>query len=249
MELMFPLLAILTVGLLCILVLLLKLYRQGKWQLHHLEKLRPPPLLLQQQAEGRAYLHGLLQWDQNMLPPLGGWAASADMLIVLAETMLANRPQRIVEFGSGVTTLVLLRCIELNRTGHLTSFDNDAHFAGVVERRAARLGYSHRVDVVALKDADPLGWPGRWYDHPPFQPGIDLIVIDGPPVLNHEQTRGGAESTFAALSPGGVILLDDANRWGERAIADRWRREHPGIRFDYLDLEKGLLIGHKVDAQ
>jgi predicted O-methyltransferase YrrM len=54
---------------------------------------------------------------------------------------------------------------------------------------------------------------------------------------------------FPLLRPGGMILLDDASRPGERVVAGRWRKDHRNIEF-ILDTAgaKGTLIGRKQPA-
>ncbi|WP_208596217.1 hypothetical protein [Vreelandella aquamarina] len=44
---------------------------------------------------------------KGQLPPLRGWATSPDVLLRLHAHIMATRPQVIVEFGSGASTLVI----------------------------------------------------------------------------------------------------------------------------------------------
>ena len=78
---------------------------------------------------------------------------------------------------------------------------------------------------------------------------IDLIIIDGPPWTVHPLVRGAAERLFPRLSPGGIVLLDDAARPGERLVARRWRKRWPEIDFTLRkDGTKGTLIGSRRAA-
>lgn len=196
--------------------------------------------LQEQERQGREYLGSLLQMNSAELPPSGGWAASADFLIILAEQILMNKPSRVVEFGSGVSTLVALRCLEINGSGELISYDHDATFAKVSAGRAKRMGFDHQVKVANLTSV--AGYKGRWYEiEPPSN--IDILVVDGPPAAIHPETRGGAGSLFRQLSPNGVILLDDANRGGEMMVVEQWKRENPGMSFLHIDTTKGTTLG------
>ena len=95
----------------------------------------------------------------------------------------------------------------------------------------------------------PNGWPGLWYDTGPLEPGIDLMVIDGPPWTVHPFTRGAAEHLFGLLSPGGIVLLDDAARPGERLVGRQWKKLHPEMDFElWKGGTKGTLIGRKRHA-
>ena len=187
----------------------------------------------------REYLGVVLQLDPALLPPVGGWGASPDVLLILAEHTLSKKPSLIVEFGSGVSTIVLARCIQLNGSGKLLSFDDDETFAALTVARASRLGLAVEVKATALSTGQ---YAGEWYaaDLPS---GIDLLFIDGPPSHIHPETREGAATAFSKLSPGSLIVLDDASRQGERAIAKRWAAAFPHIRFTYLDTDRGVLLG------
>jgi predicted O-methyltransferase YrrM len=224
----------------------LKLFRQGRYllnSLEHIEEALPNPTAA---AEGRAYLHRLLQLEPETLPPLGGWAASADFLIIVAEHVLRAKPEVAVEFGSGVSTLVINRCLQLNGRGRLLSFESNAEFADITRGRADRLGVPHDVRAVDLVDAAPLGFAGKWYRTEDLPAEIDMIVIDGPPKAIHPETRGGAgKDVFPRLTANGRIFLDDAKRPGERAVADKWRAMFPDMRFDLIGTEKGTLIGRR----
>jgi predicted O-methyltransferase YrrM len=235
------LLCIVLAVLLAVLYVLLKLYRRLGGHFKTLLENFPHLRVTMQQAEGRAYLARLLGLEFGDLPPFGGWAASADFLIILAEHILNEKPDTIVEFGSGVSTIVAARCLQINGRGRLTSYDHDASFAGITRARASRLGLEVDIHVVEL-GTNP-GFDGKWYnvENPPGR--IDLMVVDGPPNTIHAQTRGGAGLVFSRLSAGGIILLDDAQRPGEKAIVERWKRDFPTMNFSYLGTEKGTVIG------
>jgi anti-sigma factor RsiW len=62
----------------------------------------------------------------------------------------------------------------------------------------------------------------------------------------HPFVRGAAECLFDRLSDGGIVLLDDAARPGERIVARRWKKRWPQISFTHLaGGTKGTLHGRK----
>ena len=73
-----------------------------------------------------------------------------------------------------------------------------------------------------------------------------LLVIDGPPWTLNPFVRGRAEQLFERIVPGGIVLLDDAARPGERVVAGRWRRDWPNFRFTLLPGAKGTLVGERL---
>lgn len=201
--------------------------------------LRAALSLQEQERQGREYLGSLLQTDISKYPPFGGWSASADFLIIIAEHILTHKPRVVVEFGSGASTLVALRCLELNGVGVLKTFDHDKIFAEVTTARARRLNL--RPDIVITSLLPTTGYQGEWYAATKVA-DIDLLIVDGPPSRIHPETRGGAGSWFENLNSAGIVLLDDASRDGERAIVAQWQREHPDMRFSYVDTTKGTVI-------
>lgn len=197
----------------------------------------------EQERQARAYLSHLLQMDERALPPLRRWAASADFLIILAEKILNDRPVTAIEFGSGVSTLVTLRCMQLSGVGNLISYEHIGEFADTTMARARRLGLDPDIRTVPLVESPE--YQGRWYDAGALPDRIDLIIVDGPPANLHPETRSGAGSAFSRLSPAGTILLDDARRPGERKIVETWRSRFPDLDFSFIETLKGTVIGRR----
>jgi len=196
-------------------------------------------------ADARRELMSLIRLPDSRLPPDGGWVAGADFLLVLARQVLTQKPRLVVEFGSGVSTVVIGRCLQLNGGGRLLSFDHDEGFAELTRRRLRRAGVPGEVRAAPLAPGRD-GYGGSWYAHGELPDGIDLLVIDGPPAWREEQaeSRGSAApAAFGRLAADAVVLLDDADRPGERRIAARWRAEYPHIEFGWHDTQKGTLAG------
>lgn len=61
---------------------------------------------LYSQLESLSWLQRILK-IKGQLPPLSGWAASPDVLLMLHNWVKTNRPKCIVEFGSGASTIVI----------------------------------------------------------------------------------------------------------------------------------------------
>jgi hypothetical protein len=94
-----------------------------------------------------------------------------------------------------------------------------------VRQYLIRLG----LDSAVVLGANPLRDYGEfaWYDPrlASMPRAFGLVVCDGPPA----STRGGRYGLVPImkerLQPGCVILLDDAGREQELAIAERWKNE------------------------
>ncbi len=184
--------------------------------------------------------------SRETLPNLGSWKADTALLTHIVDTIEAQEPKQVVELGCGASSLVIARALQLYGGGQLTSFDQHGDFVAATQRWLAEHGLDAELRHAPLVEA-PEGWPGYWYDLSHLPASIDLLVIDGPPWTIHPHVRGAAETLFDRIAPGGVVLLDDAARPGERVIAKRWRKLWP--QFDFaLDTggTKGTLIGRRV---
>jgi len=180
------------------------------------------------------------------LPVPGGWAASTDLLGEVLRAAAAGQPQRVVELGSGLSTLVIAAALRAQARGHLISIDAEADYAAQTRQQLLRQGLSEWAEIrVAALRSQRLGDEQRpWYDLAELADlrDIDLLLVDGPPTALRADIRQPALPFFwERLSPGAIVLLDDAARPGERAIANAWRRQFPQAEFEYLHLEKGAL--------
>ncbi len=185
-----------------------------------------------------------LELPDDALPHLGSWKADVGFLHFLVDHIELHRPALVMELGCGASSLVVGRALQLFGGGRLISHDQHAEF--VHATRAWLLSH----DIHAEMHHSPLvpavaGWPGLWYELHDVPDHIDLLVIDGPPWTLHPLVRGSAACLFDRLRPGGVVMLDDAARPGERLIARRWARAWPKFRWYTRGGIKGTLIGVK----
>jgi predicted O-methyltransferase YrrM len=193
-------------------------------------------------------LLGRVGLDENSLPNLGSWKADTGFLHRIVDAVEELRPQVVVELGAGASTLVCAKALEGNGGGQLHSFDQHREFVDAVAHWIAEEGAQADLHWAPLVESAG-GWPGRWYSRRDIPASIDLLIIDGPPWAIHPFVRGAAECLFDRLSVGGRVLLDDANRPGERIVARRWRRNWPDMRFSRVGgSTSGTLIGHKLAA-
>ncbi|MFN3944203.1 MAG: class I SAM-dependent methyltransferase [Allosphingosinicella sp.] len=197
-------------------------------------------------ASKRALLAGL-DLPQDALPNLGSWKADTGLLQLVADHILAERPETVVEFGTGASTLIVAKALKLAggpRT--FISIEQHEEFAQKTREWLAEHGLEADLRAVPLRPS-PGGWPGLWYDHEPLPDRIDFMLVDGPPWSIHPFTRGAAATLFGRIPVGGVVMLDDAARPGERVVARRWKKMWPNFDF-VLDKRgvKGTLIGRRV---
>lgn len=179
----------------------------------------------------------------DALPNLGSWKADTGFLHRIVDAIETLRPQVVVELGAGASSLVCARALALNGGGRLVSYDQHAGFVSATADWLRDEGVQAELRHAPLALRVP-GWPGRWYALEEVPETIDLLIIDGPPWAIHPIGRGAAECLFDRLSPGGMVLLDDAARPGERIVARRWRDRWPDMEFSRLPgSTKGTLLG------
>jgi hypothetical protein len=193
-------------------------------------------------------LHGLyleLKFPVS-LPPTRAWAASPDFLLLIAQHALDSKPEVIVECGSGVSTLVLARCMQLKGSGHVYSLEHDSEFTQKTRQHLER----HELSKWATVFHAPLyghhlhgeQWP--WYSEEvlPKLP-IDMLVIDGPPYTVRSLARYPAGPIlFNRLNDFAVVFVDDTNREDERKILGMWASEFPELDQQLAECEKGCTI-------
>jgi predicted O-methyltransferase YrrM len=196
-------------------------------------------------ASKRALLDRL-ELPHDALPNLGSWKADTGLLRLVAEHILAEKPKLVVEFGTGASTLIIARALQMSGGGTLISFEQHAEFVEATRKWLADYGLDADLRAVSLRPS-PKPWPGLWYDHGQLPDKIDLMLIDGPPWTIHPFTRGAAASLFGQIAPGGTVMLDDAARPGERVVARRWRKAWPDFTFHLAKSgTKGTLVGKRA---
>lgn len=185
----------------------------------------------------------------DSLPNLGSWKADVAFLDLLVDEIVAHRPRSIVELGAGATTLVMAQAMQCaGYAGRLVSFDQHADF--VAATRAWLASHQLAADLRHAPIVTPTGrWRDLWYDLEAVPDQIDLLVIDGPPWTIRPDVRGEADRLFERVAPGGLVVLDDAARPGERLVQRRWRRRWPDFDWQLRPGVKGLLTGRRAAAQ
>jgi predicted O-methyltransferase YrrM len=204
------------------------------------------PWLLKSLYGGRkrdkAALLARLGLPGDALPNLGSWKADVGLLTRLADLVEEMKPRTVLELGAGASTLILAKALQRAGGGRLISFDQHEDF--VEETRLWVAGQGLNVDLRHAPLFSETGdWRDLWYDLHGLPDAIDLLVIDGPPWTIHPMIRGKAEKLFSRITIGGIVVLDDAARPGERTVARRWRARWPDFDWAFEPSIKGRLIG------
>jgi len=184
----------------------------------------------------------------DVLPATRGWAASPDLLLVLVDLVITERPSLVVECGSGASTLWLalaMRRFEIK--GRIIALDHDPVFGGKTRCLLAR----HDVgDLAEVRDA-PLesfslgGETYSWYARRAWEDltGIDLLFVDGPPAATGDRARYPALPLLSgSLSPAATVVLDDLVVPDMQEVLRLWHDAYPEFGSEVLPLEKQAAV-------
>lgn len=149
----------------------------------------------------------------------------------LAAFIHALGAKRILEFGSGFSTLMMAREIEAEEDNYLLSIDDSPGYSALARDAFENSGCQARVEF-RQAPLRPKLYGARLLLSYSLPKGLieargpfDLVLIDA-----HQQDHE-CESIFydifPAVAPGGYIILDDANREGlESGYARSWDRAY-----------------------
>lgn len=159
------------------------------------------------------------------------------LMSLLQAVVLGNGARRIVQLGtcSGYSALLLgFMLRRMNALRGLFTLDIGAELCAYTRDWLRRAGLRDFVEAAELHSLDPSA-PARAQSY--LQRAPELVIIDS----SHEYAATSRELDvwFAALEPGGVIVLHDVSRFAEsfdvtqdggvrRAITE-WRSRHPQI--------------------
>ena len=184
----------------------------------------------------------------DVMPATRGWAASPDLLMVLVDLVITERPSLVVECGSGASTLWLaLAMRRFGIDGRIIALDHDPVFGGKTRNFLAR----HDVgDLAEVRDA-PLesysldGETYSWYARRTWEDlkGIDLLFVDGPPATAGHQARYPALPLLSGLlSPDATAVLDDLVVPDMQKVLRLWLDAYPDFGSEILPLEKRAAV-------
>lgn len=191
----------------------------------------------------------------DVLPATRGWAASPDLLLVLVNLVITERPSLVVECGSGASTLWFARAMrQFGVDGRVIALEHDPAFAATTRDFLVR----HNVgDLAEVRDA-PLdsfsldGGTYSWYARKAWEElaGIDLLFVDGPPAATCHLARYPAVPLLSgALSPAATIVMDDLVVPDNQEILRLWLDANADFGAEILALEKEAAVLRKEPGQ
>lgn len=184
-------------------------------------------------------------------------AINSDAIEMILNDIIVNRRMRIVEFGSGLSTIYIAKLLSKDREKECIfySFEHDIAWVQVVNRLLKQEKISDYVRIVHA----PLSPSHEYYKDTSrefYSPevirsslsninDIDCVIIDGPPAY----MQGGGLSRLPALpalkewlSDEFSCFLDDVNRDGEKEILEHYKSK---FSLDYIKVKSNMAYMRK----
>ncbi len=186
---------------------------------------------------------------KKKLPFTQGYAASPDFLYLIVEIINKNKPQLVLEAGSGVSTVISCYALKKYSNGKIYSLDHDKKYLDNTKKEIINHNlndYSKIIYAPLKKYKDG----NIWYDTEKINniDNIDFFIIDGPPIKFSKNIRYLAiPLLFKKMKKGSIIILDDAKRIEEKNIVALWRKEFDCFDFRYVNNSKGAYIIEKIN--
>jgi hypothetical protein len=191
--------------------------------------------------------------------PFTGSSLRPFCLVHILNDIIVNRRQTILEFGAGISTIMIGRLIKRNGLpAKLVSVEHDPKWIGAMRSYIVREELEDVVEIIhAPLTACHLSTHfNLWYDTSVLDyelaDSYDMVIIDGPPAWeeNKQEARFPAlPYIFDRLSGHSSVYLDDANRAGERSIIERWEEDY-GLEFSLAGKTLAYAtIGHSFHTE
>ena len=217
--------------------------------------------ILFKQFEAYLQLNNLFQFQQP-LDFTRGWTASPDLLLVTVKEILKEKKGKpsltIVEFGSGVSTIILGYTIKKYfREGLLISLEHSYDFYKKTKEEIVFHGLNHLIKLIYAPLVNHWINNREWLYYDVKESfdllknrKIDVLFVDGPPSFVQRKSRYPAIPLFKNyLADNCIIFLDDTYRDDEKQISLMWKKDLQVFASKDIETEKGTLILKRVKVE
>ena len=179
---------------------------------------------------------------------LGGWSVDSFLGRYLIQHLLECRPKCIVELGSGSSTILIARTLQLLGREDIVHIacDHEERYLNLTRVLARLIGLENRIEFrhCPLTPIESLG--KLWYTGiPDVLAGrkVDFLLIDGPPgPLQFHSRYPALPVLHGHLAEHCTVVLDDAIRQEEKDIAELWIKNYPGFTLELAAMGHGTAI-------
>ena len=169
------------------------------------------------------------------------WSISADAARVIARMVVAERRTRLLEFGAGGSSRVFAAALEQIGGGRLTSVEEAPQWSAAAWKHVAA---TPGVDATLLPgsvhltaDRGGVYFGYRQLDEIRRRGPYDFVFVDAP--AGPYGRDGALRAAIDSLTPGALVVLDDAGRAREQRTVRRWLLAYPELQLVANDFHVG----------
>ena len=172
----------------------------------------------------------LEKYDLGFLenPSFGGWSIERDLCQFIGKFCETYRPSRVLEFGTGLSTLILANEVSKQHVGEVFSIDHIKDFQNqtktTLEKRFQNhLVHFHHFPLSLTYEGGKLFYFYKVsHDFLSKNGPFDLVLVDGPPGF-YKSREAALYKIYPYLSREALIVLDDAKRNLEQTCLENWK--------------------------
>jgi len=183
--------------------------------------------------------------------PFNGGALRPICITYILNEIIINHRQSILEFGSGLSTIIMARLIKKNKLkANIITVEHNEEWAKILKKYLEDEDLLQFVKIVRvdLKEIDTSLGAVYWYDYYKVSNIIkemkfDLIIIDGPPANNSNikfSRLPALEKLDNSFKSDYCLVLDDVNRKGEQQLVDFFRERNPKSNYHVISGTLGV---------
>ncbi|GAA4428209.1 hypothetical protein GCM10023188_12220 [Pontibacter saemangeumensis] len=170
----------------------------------------------------------------NLYIPFTGWSLRPYCLAYVLNEILINNRKSIIEFGSGISTILIARLAQLNDLDlRLISVEHNLEWQNHIKKILDKEQLDQYVEFASIpltkseNSLDNL----TWYDEENLNKQVketkfDLVLVDGPPADLGLERFTAMPFLIDKLATSYTIFLDDAHRKDEQQITHLWKKQY-----------------------
>lgn len=209
--------------------------------------------MLKEQQEKEIYcrllLNNLFEGYEHL--PITKSSMSFFAIAMITNDIMINGRRTILEFGSGLSTILIARLIKKNNIPcTIYTIEHDKTWFDLLNTILTKENTIENVISIhaPLNSSKKSKNDLKWYNEDSLLNGLpenilfDLVIIDGPPA--HEKSK--TLSRYPAipfvsnkLNKSFSVYVDDASRNGEREIINYWKNE---LNFSFIHINNRIAL-------
>ena len=186
--------------------------------------------------------------------PISSSALHPFSLATILNDITINNRQNILEFGGGVSTVVIAKYFQMyDLPGKVYTVEQNEEWIDFLQKQLSIEGLSDRVEMIFAPIEATSKTRENWYKTDFTQRftsekiSIDLMIVDGPQAwrpADAEIRKNVPRAVFDLLAENSSLYLDDINRKGEAKAMKEWSKKY-GFKFYKLPSKTGVAVRGK----